>query len=153
MEIYEIQCRQFVEIFLSLRPPPPPPAAIFALWLPDIWSAEVGRCEGGPGCVPVNMWAIRSLAWTLWAPECSGTGGMSNVKCWAQHISCPLLPHNNQNTKYSGIILVHTPDVRSLFINIHSLHVDSGPMRRGPGVSANRSWVLRSLQSPALHVD
>ena len=138
---------------IPLRPPPPPPAAIFALWLPDIWSAEVGRCEGGPGCVPVNIWAIRSLAWTLWAPECSGTGGMSNVKCWAQHISCPLLPHNNQNTKYSGIILVHTPDVRSLFINIHSLHVDSGPMRRGPGVSANRRWVLRSLQSPALHVD
>ena len=52
-------------------------------------------------------------------------GGMCNARCWARQISCPLLPHNNQNTKYSGIILVHTPDVRSLFINAGPLHVDA----------------------------
>ena len=57
--------------------------------------------------------------------KCSGWVGMCNARCWARQISCPLLPHNNQNTKYSGIILVHTPDVRSLFINAGSLHVDA----------------------------
>ena len=83
--------------------------------------------------------------------KCSGWVGMCNARCWARQISCPLLPHNNQNTKYSGIILVHTPDVRSLFINAGSLHVDAdqweprltfGPMGgeddREPGCASPR---------------
>ena len=59
MEIYEIQCRQFVEIFACSGPRLPP------LSQP----------------LPVNMWPI-SLAWVLGsAVNIRGIGGMSDEKC------------------------------------------------------------------------
>ncbi len=61
MEIYEIQCRQFVEIFHWPGPRLPYPLS--------------------PQPLPVNMWLI-SLAWVLGsAVSMRGIGGMSDEKC------------------------------------------------------------------------
>ena len=63
MEIYEIQCRQFVEIFRWPGPRLPYPLSL-----------------SQP--LPVSMWPI-SLAWVLGSAAASmrGIGGMSDEKC------------------------------------------------------------------------
>ena len=62
MEIYEIQCRQFVEIFL-----PDPRLAISAL----LHRTRLCACK----------YVGNLLSGLDWGVQCSGIGGMSNVKC------------------------------------------------------------------------
>ena len=72
MEIYEIQCRQFVEIFL-----PGPRLAVSAL------TARLDACK----YVANLLFGLDSGMSSGECRQCSGIGGMSNVKCWARHIS------------------------------------------------------------------